>query len=208
MTYREEILMKISLVVGIVTTIGFLAIPGCTTNKDYKSPLKETQITIKAPPIFAFERVDLVAKLETEIKQAKADRIIIDWKGVGGSVFLGLQIIRTIQDAQSHGKQVVADVTGMAASMHAMVLCFVDTVRLREGSYLMFHSPYMLDDKGNKLYSGNDPGTAQQDGYIFGQCVKKGILTDEDVYTILTLHKAVYIYKKNGQTIKTVAEDN
>jgi ATP-dependent protease ClpP protease subunit len=73
------------------------------------------------------------------MRETTAETIILRITGYGGEVMTGNVVIRAIEDAQKHGKQVIMDIIGPSYSMHAYITCFANKVVMRDGAALMFH---------------------------------------------------------------------
>ncbi len=127
-------------------------------------------------------------------------------RGIGGVVISGFDFIRKMQDLQSKGYKITFIAEGEVVSMHAFVSCFADRVEIKEGSYLHFHAPFTREVGKEKDFSSNI-GEDHQIRYILNQCVRKGLLTQDDIFSILFLHKAVFLYNVDGKIAKATGED-
>lgn len=76
------------------------------------------------------------------------DEIIIRINSDGGSVSQGLSIVSAMMAAKAF---IIAQVDGVAASMAAALLPAADHVRMNDYARIMLHSPYYVDDDGNRI---------------------------------------------------------
>ncbi len=76
----------------------------------------------------------------------------------GGSMMHGLSVVSAIMDATA---KVTTVNDGVCASMAAVILMAGDVVKAKDYSKLMFHSPYYVDEKGEKI---NNLGTKERKG--------------------------------------------
>lgn len=156
---------------------------------DFK-PVQVKSVSIDTP--FSFQGSDInhwmmigkVLREDTEYKE-----YVLRITGYGGAVLPTMSFINSIKDAQSQGKIIIMDVVGTAYSANALITCFGNGVVLRPGSSLMFHSVSYTQTALFGLIeyqvSGIDAADNTLQKYIFGQCVKTGLLTQADVAYIL-----------------------
>lgn len=127
-------------------------------------------------------------------------------QGVGGSVMVGVDLIRAIQDSIGSGHNISMDVIGPSYSMHAFLTCSTKNVHLRDGASLMFHTPSYTKSYlyGLISFSEKFPDASQNadNEYLYNLCKTNGALTNTDIQHL----KQGYEVTKSryGNTIRTV----
>lgn len=77
-------------------------------------------------------------------KLDKDEELTININSPGGSVSAGIAIANMIRKCQSEGHYVVANITGVAASIASVIACACDEIVLNRGTFLMIHNAWSI----------------------------------------------------------------
>lgn len=142
-------------------------------------PYKVHGFTATVPTSFNQDTKLQWISLSNQIVATQDIIITLYIQGSGGiNIMGGNQLIDAIQTAQRQGKRVNMVVTGRAASMHAILLCFADSVQQR--GTIMFHA--VSKKKGESVYR---LAPAPDIEFYMWPCVQKGIMTRDDYNRVL-----------------------
>ena len=199
----------ILLAVGLLLSFPVKAAPITGTIADIQKALTPTAIVLDVPETFQSDD-PVWLKYGQALREMPIDHWTFRITGYGGSVMDANRFISSIEDAQKQGKTVDMDVVGPAYSAHAIITCYADNVNLREGASLMFHSVSYVNSVFFGLIqygeSNIDTATSAVQDRIFNQCVKKGILSKEDVAFIKN-DGDVTLSKIDGKIVTTYSAD-
>lgn len=173
-----------------------IATPSWAEPRYLNSPLKFTYADENQKPNALADILDTIAMWDSFLDEvAKEKEPVILLTGYGGWAFAMKIVVTRINYIQvTTGVRVVAQ--GYLASAHANAVCMIKNVEMGEGALLMFHAPV------------DEDGVYHMDDSLFDDCVKKGILSKEEVKLIANGKEVWIRYGKDGQKIKTVyAED-
>jgi len=178
--------------IGILIGVSFSIINGCSSIVP-PIPYKANKVeTFSSPPFILYDNEREWKELGDKLVNSKAKVIHLELNGYGGSVLLLDRFIFKIQQAQKQGKYIVVIILNQADSCHAIIACYANrVVYSTSSSYLMFHPVAETDSEGKFISyelgkEGND-----NESMRFNYCKNKGLLSDLDIYHILTLHEQV-----------------
>jgi hypothetical protein len=118
---------------------------------------------------------------------------------------LEMSLYGQLRKAQSLGKHITVTVVGWSASMHAVSVCYADTLNLTPTAILYFHRMFGIteDPKTGKLTKDFNIGWSyalKETGYI-AHCVSKQVLTKTDAWFLLTHYFPIIVaYDQETQT--------
>lgn len=175
-------------------------------------PLVQPPLVVHNTPMtFEDSDYDKWRQLETDLYAANSP-VELDWYGYGGRVDYGLEFIRVLEYLHVKHIPVTLKLEGMAASMHAMVTCYADTLLMKPGSVLLFHPVKFSKPTffGLFTYTSSDVpfGDMVMDKTIMDQCISKGLLTSKEEESILVDKKTVYKVMGDDGKLHTVIKDN
>lgn len=196
--------MKNSL--GVILAAGFLLLTSVALAKEYL--FTATSPVIIDSPASMLTRTDeiksrdeafqdMVVTIVTWQKFFDAlnehNEVTILWHGNGGWNLVLEHIVSVLKTMQQE-KHIDVIAVGFSASAHANALCEIDNVKFSSSAVLMFHDVIGID------------GTLAKDPSPFTECVKKGILTSEDVEAIMQGMEVWIIYGKETKEVRYVPD--
>lgn len=154
---------------------------------------ESNQLVINVPNTFFPQNESAWRKIEYTLTHTHYKTYIFNWRGFGGNIYQGRELIQAINEAHSQNKVIIMRIIGNSYSMHAVVPCYADQVIYASSGFLMFHADSYTDENG-KEHRVSRSESIMNDG--FQVCVNKNIITNHDV-DVLWQGYEVYVYKSN-----------
>lgn len=144
------------------------------------------------------------AQIETELSWNLHRRIVLNWSGQGGYIYMLNSFLSALSDAYSEGKEVQFNVTGYAGSAQAIALCYATNVSYSPGSLILFHATWR-----NHRGENPKPGTVEwkSQHMFFEDCRKAGFLTEYEINQMESNHMEVILTPQSGRFKHTIMED-
>ncbi len=212
------ILVISSLFFVLPTSLFAAEIPQATSTEqvqkdlnDLKAKLQRKSVVLTIPEVFDESSVEAFNQLETGLREIQNVDVTLEVTGLGGDGLMMNDFIRAIEDAQANGNTIRMDIIGPAASAHAFITCYANSVTMRPGSSLLFHQGYgfislfmgMLEYRQMATQSII---TNMTDG-MMQECVKRGRLTAKDTEVIKSGDDVIYI-AADGKITKQYERDS
>lgn len=115
------------------------------------------------------------------------DTVIIHMANEGGYVYSGVQLLHAIRSSKAY---VIVKVEGFTASMGALLTCSADRIDMHPYTFLMFHGIQGLPRGESPLKTALQTMSAN---LMYNECVKKGILTEQEVLDMVFNDAEVYV---------------
>jgi hypothetical protein len=144
--------------------------------------------TLNSPTSFMSSRPWV--QLERKIDGIQ-DYVVINWRGRGGYSHVAMQFVDFVH---ARSNKITIKVTGPAVSSHAIVLCYLNNVKMTKSAKLVFHAGF-INTRGPKVYVR--PGESYQ---IMRPCVGK-YLSENDLALIAHKHVRVEVYPNGNKKI-------
>ncbi len=170
-----------------------ISIPLGSILKKKNTESKGSVTVLHSPEVFTDGTWNSWLVLEYQIQHAKTDIVIVNWKGIGGSIELGDRFIRFLNSVR---KTVIIRVIGGSYSMHALVVCNSPNIEFNRG-FLMFH--LRADEDSNKV--DRSSGSQRENQSYMQGCIYKGLLNQSDINRV-NQDQVMYLYS-NGQKMFT-----
>lgn len=197
----------VSLFLALSLSTAYSSVPAVPSLPSIPALVPIPSVTIELPVLFMPEQAGTWYSIDNALNDVNAP-VIINFlvSGYGGIALDGIKFNHAVQAAEAHGATINMEVIGLAASMHAYILCYASKVKLDDGSSVFFHAiAYDTEWFGGALsYRNMSPNvmvSAQQD-LMYSQCLKAGLLTQKDIKVIKNGGDVIYT-KKDGQIYRS-----
>lgn len=175
-------------------------------------PAKERPIeVIIAPIVFDETTVTEWKAAQSMLFGASNSDIYIRTYGFGGSSTMINEFIQAMKDSKLVGNKIIMDVIGPSGSGHALILCYADQLIIRDGASVLFHQAYYMSEAAFGFLAfrhiGEDYFSSPMINTMYNDCVKKGLLTKEDVDHIKSGGDIV-LYREDGVLKKATTSDS
>lgn len=122
--------------------------------------------------------------------------------GTGGDGFLARKVTAAVQESQARGNIIDFIIAGPAISAHAYLACYGDHVYFKSGGSLTFHGggeyTFLFNLPILKKSYATDPEANLISREFYRQCIKSGLLTEEDI-SRMEQGQRIIVYQEEGK---------
>lgn len=198
--------MKNKLII-LASVIGLAILLAVTQAHSAESPqiLEESTLHLYTPQAFHTQEMLDWNKLNESIMNTKSKYIVIHVTGTGGDISIGRETVDAIKEAQRQGKKIKLVIADIAASMHATLICYADSVVYKKDALIVFHA-VTINFKPAGMANRITMIGVEQTHELLQPCVDRGILTEKEMDKMIDGMNLFRYYIDNNGTYKAYEE--